>query len=184
MARVNGVDIGVAKRGAGRAFEVNTALSGIEKWRIVLKELIGLPKDVTEVVRNILNFMTSNGYSFDGYWFWYYARREQRRLLESRALEESEEFLRRALGIHDEPLNGVVDAIKGDPLARLTVVRELEEVLGRYGIKVLQRETEIALEEVKVVNTTFEPGKSRQALFLSLLPLANGWYLCLVSLGV
>ncbi len=166
LARVNGVDIEATKRVAGRAFEVHTALSRIEKWRIVLKGLTGLPKDVMEVIENILNFMAGNGYSFNGYWFWYHAKREQRRLLESKAIEESEEFLRRALGIHDKPLNEVVDAIKEDPLARLTVVRELEEMLGRYGIKVLQHETEIALEGVKVVNTTFEPGKSRQALFV------------------
>ena len=166
LAHINGVNIEVAKRAARRAFEVHTALSRIEKWRIVLKGLTGLPKDVMEVIENILNFMAGNGYGFDGYWFWYRARRERKELLERRALEESEEFLRRALGMHDKPLNEVVNAVREDPLARLTVVRELEEMLGRYGIKVLQRETEIALKGVKVVNTTFEPGKSRQTLFV------------------
>jgi len=167
LARVNGVDIEVAKRVARRAFEIHAALSGIEKWRIILKGLTGLPNDATEVIDNILNFMADNGYSFDGYWLWYQARREQEEQLEEKALEESEELLRRVLGIHDKPLDEIVDVVGEDPLARLTVVRELEEMLNRYGIKVLQRETEIALEKIRVVNTIVERGKTRQTLDIS-----------------
>jgi len=173
LAHINGVDIEVAKRAARRAFKVHTALSRIEKWRTVLKGLTELPKDVMEVIENILNFMASNGYSFDGHWFWYHARRERKELLERKALEESEEFLRRALGIHDKPLNEVVNAVRKDSLVRLAVVRELEEMLGRYGIKVLQRETEIALRGVKVINTTSKPGKSRQ--ILSIFTTSGKW---------
>ena len=153
LAHINGVNIEVAKRVARRAFEIHAALSRIEKWRIMLRGLTELPKDVMEVIENILNLMASNGYSFDGYWFWYHARGERMKLLERRALEESEEFLRRALGVYDKPLNEVVNAVREDLLARLTVVRELKEMLSRYGIKVLQRETEIALK--LSVSTTF-----------------------------
>jgi hypothetical protein len=177
LARMNGVDIEMAKPVVRKVFEIHSALSRIEKWRIVLKGLTGLPKGVMEVIENILNFMASNGYSFDGYWFWYRARREQEELLERRALEESEEFLRRALGIHDKPLNEVVNAVREDPLARLIVVRELEEMLGRYGIKVLQREAEIALNEIRAANTIFEPGKSRQTLFV---PTTSGKWMVFV----
>jgi len=173
LTRVNGVDIETAKRATRRAFEVHMTLSRIEKWRIVLKGVTGLPKNVMEVIEDILNFMANNGYSFDGYWLWYHTRREHEELLERRAIEESEEFLRRALGMHDKPLNEVVNAVKEDPLARLTVVRELEEMLGRYGIKVLQRETEIALRGVRVVNAGFEPGKSRQTL--DILTTSGKW---------
>lgn len=164
LARVNDVDIEVAKRATRRAFEVHTALSMIERWRIVLKELTGLPKDAAEVIENALNFMVVNGYSFDGHWLWYQAHREQEKRLEEKAFVESEELLRRALGIHDKPLDEIVDVVRKDPLARLTIVRELEEMLNRYGIKVLQRETEIALEKIRVVNTTVERGKTRQTL--------------------
>ena len=164
LARVNDVDIEVARRAAREAFGVHSALSRIEKWRIVLKGLTGLPKDATEVIENILNFMADNGYSFDGYRLCYYAREEQEERLEEKALVESEELLRRALGIHDKPLSEVVDVVREDPLARLTVVRELEEMLNRYGIKVLQRETEAALKRIRVVNTVSGSGKARQAL--------------------
>ena len=177
LACVNGVDIEVARHAARRAFEVHSALSGVEKWKIVPRGVAGLPKDTTEVIENILNFMANNGYGFNEDWLWYHAKREQRKLLERGALEESEEFLRRALGIRDKPLNEIVNAVREDPLARLTVVRELKEMLGRYGIKVLQRETEIALRGVRAVNASFGPRKSRQTLFV---PTTSGKWMVFV----
>lgn len=154
LARVNGVNIEVAKRVAKRVFKMHATLSRIEKWRIVLKEFTGLPKDVTEVVENILNLMADNGYSFDGYWLRYYAREEQRRWLEGEALAESEEFLHRALGIRGKSLSEIVNAIRENLLVRLSVVRELEKILDRYNIKVLRRETEIALRGIGKTETT------------------------------
>jgi len=158
LARVNGIDIEAAKLAVWIAFEIYSALSKVDEWKIVLKGVTGLPKDAAEVIENILNFMAGNGYSFDGDWLWYHARREQREQLEEKALKESEELLCKTLGVHNKSLDEIVNSVRENPLARPTIVEGLKEALSRYGIRVLQRETEIALKVV------FELGKSKQTL--------------------
>jgi len=145
IVEVNGVSEETARRVVDEAFRVHRSLSEVKRWRVVLGEPPGLGKDVVRVVEYVLNFIVSNNYEPSGHWLWH--RGQNRLAIEERAENEALEFLRNSLGVEGRDPMGIVMRLGDRDLGKL--VDKLTNALNNYGIKVLRRETEMALRLVR-----------------------------------